>query len=140
MKLLLPVDGSDYTKRMLGYVAAHEELLGRAHEYVFVTVVVPVPAHMSNYVGRAALEDFHRSQAEEVLEPVRAFARQNRWTFRDLHVVGHPAAAIASLADKEQPDLIVMGSHGHGVFAGLVLGSVATGVLARCKAPVLLIR
>jgi hypothetical protein len=30
MKILLPVDGSDYTKRMLSYIAAHDELLGGA--------------------------------------------------------------------------------------------------------------
>jgi hypothetical protein len=41
MKILLPVDGSDHTKRMLAYIAAHDELLGAAHEYTLVTVVVP---------------------------------------------------------------------------------------------------
>jgi hypothetical protein len=41
MKILLPVDGSQYTKRMLGYVAAHEELFGPQHEFVFATVVTP---------------------------------------------------------------------------------------------------
>ena len=29
MKILLPVDGSPYTKRMLGYVAAHDEITYR---------------------------------------------------------------------------------------------------------------
>jgi len=33
MKILLPIDGSDYTKRMLSYIAAHDELLGSGHEY-----------------------------------------------------------------------------------------------------------
>jgi nucleotide-binding universal stress UspA family protein len=33
-----------------------------------------------------------------------------------------------------------MGSHGHTALGNLALGSVATGVLARCKVPVLLIR
>jgi nucleotide-binding universal stress UspA family protein len=140
MKILLPVDGSDYTKRMLGYVAAHEELFGPAHDYIVVTVVAPISAHVAQFLARDAVLEFHRSQAEDVLEPVRSFARQNGWKVRDLHLVGHAAEAIAMLAEKEQPDLIVMGSHGHGAFGGVVLGSVATGVLARCKTPVLLIR
>jgi hypothetical protein len=42
MKLPLAVDGSEYTKRMLSYVAAREELLGPAHEYVLCTVVTPI--------------------------------------------------------------------------------------------------
>ena len=33
-----------------------------------------------------------------------------------------------------------MGSHGHTALGGVVLGSVTTGVLARCKLPVLLLR
>jgi nucleotide-binding universal stress UspA family protein len=91
-------------------------------------------------VSRDIIEGHHRSQAEGVLEPVRAFAKQNGWDIRASHVVGSAAESIVALAVKEQPDLIVMGSHGHSALAGLVLGSVATGVLARCKVPVLLVR
>jgi nucleotide-binding universal stress UspA family protein len=37
-------------------------------------------------------------------------------------------------------DLLVLGSHGHEALANVVLGSVATKVLALCTTPVLLIR
>ena len=50
------------------------------------------------------------------------------------------AQAIANKATREGFDLVVMGSHGHGALAHIVLGSVATQVLALCKVPVLLIR
>ena len=50
-----------------------------------------------------------------------------------------PALAITEYATKNNADLIVMGTHGHSALGNLVLGSVATGVLARCKVPVLLI-
>ena len=36
--------------------------------------------------------------------------------------------------------MIVMGSHGHGALINLVVGSVATEVLAACKLPVLIVR
>jgi nucleotide-binding universal stress UspA family protein len=36
--------------------------------------------------------------------------------------------------------MLVMGSHGHGAVANLVMGSAATQVLAHCKVPVLLVR
>jgi len=35
---------------------------------------------------------------------------------------------------------LMMGSHGHGNLANVVMGSVATKVLASCKLPVLLVR
>jgi len=36
--------------------------------------------------------------------------------------------------------MIVMGSHGHGALQNLVMGSVATKVLAVTKVPVLIVR
>ena len=50
------------------------------------------------------------------------------------------ADAIAKLADGGGFDLLMMGSHGHGNLVNLVMGSVATQVLASCKVPVLLVR
>jgi nucleotide-binding universal stress UspA family protein len=56
------------------------------------------------------------------------------------HCAGHAAKEIATLGDKEHFDLIVLGSHGHTGLGGLVLGSVATAVLASCTTPVLIVR
>jgi len=140
MKILLPVDGSTYTKHMLGYVAAHEELFGSQHEYVFATVVPGVPPHVTHFVGKAALQGYYKDEADKVLDPVRSFAAQHGWNARYLQLEGAPAEVLSRLADTEKADLIVMGSRGHSALAGMILGSVANGVLARCAAPVLLIR
>jgi hypothetical protein len=43
MKILVAVDGSSYTKRMLAYLAAHDEWLGEQHEYTVLHVVMAVP-------------------------------------------------------------------------------------------------
>ena len=140
MKILLPVDGSAYTKRMLSYIAAHDELLGSGHEYVVFTAIAPIPVHATRFLDRKTLDDYYRDEAEALLGPVKAFIDQQGWKFRVAHAAGHAADAIAAFAAAEKPDLIVMGSHGHSALANVVLGSVASGVLARCKLPVLLIR
>jgi nucleotide-binding universal stress UspA family protein len=140
MKVLLPVDGSDYTKRTLAYIAAHDELLGPGHEYTVLTVVTPVPAHAARFLDRTMLDGYYAEQADEVLRPLKKFTDQQGWKVRAVHVQGHPAEAIAAFAEAEKPDLIVMGTHGHSPIGNIVLGSVANGVLARCKSPVLLIR
>lgn len=140
MKILLPVDGSEYTKRMLAHVAAHDELLGGGHEYTAFTAVVPIPPHAARHLDRSTLDLYYREQAEDVLRSVKRFAEQNGWAVRVAHAVGHAAEAIAAFADAEKPDLIVMGTHGHTALGNVILGSVASGVIARCKAPVLLIR
>lgn len=140
MKILLPVDGSDYTHRTLAYIAAHDELLGPGHDYVAVTAVAPIPARAASYIDRATLDDYYREQAEQVFEPIRAFAAQKGWKLNTVHHVGQPSTVIASCAEQEHAALIVMGAHGHSALAGALLGSVTTGVLARCKTPVLIVR
>lgn len=139
MKILLPVDGSDYTKRMLAYIAAHDELLGPGHEYILFTVVPPVPQYAARFLERGMLDGFYAEQAELVLKPVYAFAVQQHWNARQEHAHGHAAEAIAAHAESTKADLIVMGTHGHSALGNTILGSVATGVLARSKVPMLLI-
>ena len=140
MKILLPVDGSTYTKSMLSYLAAHDELLGTGNEFIFFHAVAPVPQHAARFLSRETLDGYYAEEAERVFKPLIAFAGQQGWKFRTLHAVGHAVRAIADCAEAEKPELIVMGTHGHSALANVILGSVATGVLASCKAPVLLIR
>lgn len=138
MKVLLAVDGSAYSKRMLAYLAAHEELLGRSHRYTALTVVPGLALDAEIYVNIDSMRQFHLEQAEAVLRPVRAFAQQNQWALETLTLEGEPAGTIAEHAQGY--DLLVMGSHGRSPLVGLVLGSVALRVMAQCKTPVLLIR
>lgn len=140
MKILLAVDGSKYTKHMLAYLAAHDEFLSAGNTYTAFTVVSPIPTHAASFVARDALDGYYRERADEVLAPVKAFTSQQQWATEPVHVVGHPAEAIAHYAEQHKIELIVMGTHGHTGLANLVLGSVTGGVLARCTVPVLLIR
>jgi nucleotide-binding universal stress UspA family protein len=140
MKILMPVDGSPYTRRMLDYLEAHPELLGSGHEFVAFTVVPPIPGHAARFVDRAIVDDYYRTHAEEVLQPVQEIATERGWNLRTAHGCGHPADVIAAFAASEKPDLIVMGTHGHSALGNVMLGSVVSGVLARCTQPVLLLR
>ena len=139
MKILLPVDGSHCTKRMLSYIAAHDELLGRGHEYLAFTAIPAIPAYATHLLEHATMDGYYQDEADKVLAPVLAFAAQQGWTIRALHGHGHAAEVIAAVAAEEHVGLIVMGTHGHSSLGNVVLGSVATGVLARSKVPVLLI-
>jgi nucleotide-binding universal stress UspA family protein len=75
-----------------------------------------------------------------VLGPVRALLKDKGIEAQVKHRVGHAADEISREATETQADLIAMGSHGHGTIRSMVMGSVATKVLAGCKTPVLLIR
>lgn len=62
----------------------------------------------------------------------------------DLHHIivktGDAVQEIVAATNDNDYDMVVMGSHGHGVIEGLLLGSVARGVVNKCKIPVLTIK
>ena len=140
MKMLIAADGSPYTQRLLAYIAAHDEWLGNRHEYHVLHVVLPVPHRAAAFVGRDTVQRFHEEDAETVLRPIRAFFEQQKIPAEYHWKVGHPSKEIAAEADKGRYDVVLMGSHGYGEFANVVLGSVATQVLAACRTPILIVR
>lgn len=141
MKILIAADGSAYTKRMLAYVAAHEEWLGPLHEYTVVTVVAAVTPRAASVLDKEVLKAYYEEEAEKVIKPIRTFfKRQVQAPVEFVVKVGHAAEQIAAVAGKSKPDLLIMGSHGHGNLGNLVMGSVATKVMAHTQVPVLLVR
>lgn len=140
MNILLAVDGSIYTKRMLAYVAAHDEWLGARHRYALLHCVAEVEDYVESAVGKDVARRFMDEAGEAVFTPIRAFFAQQGIEASCIKAVGRAADVIAETARSGKYDLLVMGSHGQSQVAGLVLGSVAAKVLARCNTPVLLIR
>lgn len=140
MKILIAADGSTYTKQMLAYLAAHDELLGPKHQYTVIHSVMPVSNRVAGLIGSNVVAKYHEEDADAVFTPIRAFFKQQGIEATFLHSVGSPADDIARTAEEGNFDLLVMGSRGHGELLSLVLGSVAMRVLARCSTPVLLVR
>lgn len=140
MKILLAVDGSKFTKKMLAYLTTHESLFATTHEYTILTVRPALPARASAMVGKTAVEGYHTEEAEKVLAPVGKFLLRHGIDAKSSWKVGHAGEAIAKFADIGKFDLVIMGSHGHGELMKMVMGSVATQVLAHCGVPVLLVR
>jgi universal stress protein A len=54
--------------------------------------------------------------------------------------VGKPVVEILDCARADAADLIVVGSHGHGAFAQMILGSVADRLVRQAPCPVLMVR
>jgi nucleotide-binding universal stress UspA family protein len=141
MKILIAADGSSYTKRMLAYLAAHDEWLGGGrHQYTVLNTVSPVPARAAAVIDRDTLKSYYADTSEAVFKPIRSFFKKQGIEAEFVGKVGHAPEIIAKMADSHDFDLLMMGSHGHGTLGNLVMGSVATKVIAGCKTPVLLIR
>jgi nucleotide-binding universal stress UspA family protein len=141
MKILIAADGSRYTKRMLAFLAAHDESFGsKEHRFTVLTVVGAIPARAASALPKKVVQEHYAEEAQNTLKPIRAFFAKQGLEAEFVHRVGDAGEQVAQLARKGGFDLLVMGSRGHGALAGLVLGSVVNRVLAICDVPLLIVR
>ncbi len=50
-----------------------------------------------------------------------------------------PADAIMDFVERENPDLLVLGTHGRGAFGRAFVGSVASSIVQRARCSVMLV-
>ena len=140
MKILLAVDGSAYTQKMLAYLTSHQEMLGTGHEYTVITVQPLLPPRARAALGKEVVEQYYDEESAKILQPVLEFLKGRGVEAQSISKVGPIADTIIHAAQDGKFDLIAMGTHGHGALGRLVMGSVSSQVLAGCTIPVLLIR
>ena len=129
MKILVPIDGSEFSNHSLEFVASRTTLLGSNPEIELMSVQAPVPARASRLIGSGSLRGYYDEEANTVLEPA----------VKELEKAGVKAATRFAVGESGA-DLIIMGSHGRSALKGLLLGSVTNSVLALSKKPVLILR
>ena len=140
MKILVPIDGSSYSENSLEFVASRATLLGKNPEIELLVVLAPLPTRAARLVSKDSLMRYYEDEAEKIFKPARKFLKTKDVEVTEAFIVGDPAEKIAEEATKLPADLIIMGSRGRTALAGLFLGSVTNGVLARTKHPILILR
>ncbi|GAB4472400.1 MAG: hypothetical protein OHK0044_16020 [Burkholderiaceae bacterium] len=140
MKILVPVDGSQFSKAAIDFIASRTTLIGASPQVELLNVHLPIPVRAARVVGKAVVKAYYEDESGRVLKPALAALKKAGLDATSTYAVGHPGEAIASAADRDKVDLIVMGSHGHGALAGLILGSTTNAVLARSRKPILVLR
>jgi nucleotide-binding universal stress UspA family protein len=140
VKILLAADGSKFTKKALAFLMTHEGLTADGGELEVLNVQAPVPPRVKTMVGAGAVADYHREEARKVLDPIDRFLARHDVPFKSRWLVGHAADEIVRAAEQSKAAMIVMGTHGHGLFGRALMGSVAQKVLVESKIPVLLVK
>jgi nucleotide-binding universal stress UspA family protein len=131
--VLWATDGSDTAAKALPYAIA---LTQGDHSKLVVVHVREI------FVGRGggypllADETELRHKIAEQVEALKTDGLEATFVVRTC-TAGHAAQAIADVARELEADLIVVGTHGYGRVAGLLLGSVTQGLLHSGVCPVL---
>jgi len=141
MKILIAVDGSLHTQKAIDYLAKHRRMFVDGNNLVVVHVCIGVPGHVARHLSKGTISEYYEEETSKVIEPVKAqLASHNitNYTVDQRH--GHAAEEIIKSATERGADLIVMGTHGHGLFGRALMGSVATKVVAETDISVLLVQ
>lgn len=140
MKILLAADGSKFTKKALAFLVTHEGLLEKDGELHVLYVQPSLPPRVKSALTREMTQSYYLDEAEKVLMPIRKFLQRHPVTFQADWVAGVAADEIIQAATIDKAHLIVMGTHGYGALARMVLGSVAQRVVSSAEIPVLLVK
>jgi nucleotide-binding universal stress UspA family protein len=148
-KILVAVDGSPASEKAAAH-AIHLAKLGNA-ELVFVHVIEDIK--MGGVIGARAkygdvklVEGYNRARKESALQWMRALEEKARIEGVEakneiLFDTGESVTGvIVNYAEKNNADLVVVGTRGLSKFRRLLVGSVASGVFRHAHSPVLVVR
>jgi nucleotide-binding universal stress UspA family protein len=134
-RILVPHDLGDTSNEAMKYATALARMFGAVLDVL----------HVSRSIGTIRtelpfeLDPGIEATVRERLEKITSYDKAKPGL--DLHVrFGIPHAEIIRFAEARQTDLIVMGTHGRGVVAHAVMGSVAERVVRGAPCPILTVR
>lgn len=159
-KILVPIDFSDVTD----LVVENAKLFAKSFdaELKIIHVVAPLPQEVRNkvqaagnmsglgemgpvFVGplnyevirdefAAELKNEHRKMLE-----IKRKLNSEKIKAKAFLLEGNVSEVVLSQVEEYAPDMIVMGSHGHGYVMKALLGSVTMFVLKHVKCPVIIV-
>jgi len=161
-KILYATDLSETAVHAFSYAVSLANMYGAGITILHVLAEFPGEEFISNMINTDTWEEIkmrHYSEARDQLigkkrdriaikEVLQAFSEEANADDEDQTIVtdeiliktGAPAEIIVQTAKERNCDLVVMGTHGQGVIADVLIGSTAKWVVRQSPIPVLVIR
>jgi len=137
--ILVALDGSEVSQRALIRAADEAKLWNAKLQAVYVVetgLFSSLPLDNTVEIMYSVLE----KEGESVLESAKKYATDRGITMFTHLKQGHAGTEIIALAEQENVDLIVLGSHGKSNTDRLLIGSVSTFVVTHSKVSTTVVR
>lgn len=138
--ILVPTDFSKCAANAFRYAL---EMASRTDASILLLhVVFPNEGVENNVYSAFWIDEYFKQRERDLHSWARRLARKDEWKkvpVRSICTIGFPAASVGDTVENDNVDLVVMGTTGATGLRGVFLGSVATGVIARTKVPVLVV-
>lgn len=141
-RLLAAIDGSETGERVIAHLIQLDREVGPFELHLcHVAGEPPILGEAEVYISPIEVQALHEAALDRVLKPAQTRLAEAGVRHQVHRLTGDdPAEVIAAKADEIGADTIVMGTRGHNALLGLLLGSVATGVVHHAHTPVLLVK
>jgi nucleotide-binding universal stress UspA family protein len=134
-KVLVPVDFSPPSILAVNYGVAFARALNA--KLSLLHVVTPLPRELYTRAEADKIETQRREWADNTLPTLVAPEDQDDLDARFLVRTGEIKDIVESFVHDGEADVVIMGTHGRGLFARFFLGSVTQALLRRLGVPVL---
>ncbi|MDE1863457.1 MAG: universal stress protein [Thaumarchaeota archaeon] len=136
-RILVPMDGSKQSFKALDMAITiarqfNSTIVGLCSIPLEPPIYIPgMASHFKQKISEGA---------KKFLEDAKRISEQNKVEFKYYVAYENPTRYVSEFANNREFDLIVVGSHGHGVVREMLLGSVAHATIHRSRIPVLVIK
>ena len=139
--IIVGVDGSDSSKGALDW--AYEEAVHHGASLSVIAAFNPPALPMTPPYGSVPPEGYQSQPRRDALDLLDRLigpfeAKDPAVDIRTVVEEGSPAKVL--IERSKEADLLVVGSRGHGGFAGMLLGSVSQHLVAHAECPVVVKR
>ena len=139
-KILVPIDGSENSTRALEHGLALSSNLKSKLTLLYIIDVPPFVYVQSQQVVNSVMESLEK-EAKSVLESAKNLSKKQGVEPETVFLKGGDISSIIiDYGEKNNFDVIVIGSRGHGKVKTVLLGSVSHNVLHNSKIPVIIIK
>ena len=138
LRLLVPVDGSENSNRVVRYVLKLAAELKEPLEIHLLNVQHPLPGTIKGVSEQA--KQFHSEEGLVALAGARKVLDEAHLKYTHHISVGEVGSSVGRMVEDLKCDQVVMGTRGMSSIANMVLGSVATKVLHLVHVPVILVK
>ena len=142
-KILYPTDFSDMAEKAFDYIKQLKAAGGREVVILHVVNRRIIDGLLRHGMLEKDIEKWQTTAADVAQEAVAEIRRKLEFigfTVKTLIKTGYPSHAILDVEEKENPSIIIIGSHGRSNLSDMFLGSVSDRVIRKSKRPVLVIK
>lgn len=136
-KILVPTDFSDAARNAMKYAV---NLYGKSCHYVLINSYEEPGSATAPMISLR--EILHEASEDSLKEETKFMTEQfalNPANISSVSVYGDPSSAVNFFAEKNDVELIVMGTTGATGMKGVMFGSVAAGVMQHSKVAALIV-